>query len=811
MPYARVVYLEPIDGVFDYGIPDEMIGLVQERCRVLVPRRSRLETAFVLEVTATTDVDLSKLKPVEDILDDEPMLPPKLLELARWIASYYIAPLGLVLRGMYPPGVQIRSKVVVTLQPDLLPPPQERAEMHAVQQAILDHLERIREVTVAWLGRNIDAPNLYYHLKRLEARGIIALEVVTGNPDVQPRLLKAARVTPGMSLRELVEQLPRPTPQQEAALEILHRSGDWEFIVDLEERLPGIGGRLKTLEKHGVVTTAFREVHRNPFATASAPYPEPERLTDDQEAILESLRPDIDAGVAAVHLIHGVTGSGKTEIYLQALKGVLAKGRQALMLVPEISLTPQVVARFRGRFGEDVAVLHSALSPGERFDEHRRVLRGTARIAIGARSAVFAPFDRLGLIIVDEEQDTSYKQDGTPCYNGRDVAIVRGKMEGVPVVLGSATPSLESYHNAREGKYRFHRLTRRVMSYPLPPVEIVDLGQAYEDGEVRLGLAAPAYRAIWDALDRGEQSLIYLNRRGYETAVICGRCGTVLECPHCAVAMTFHKHGVEIRCHYCGHSEDPPQECPGCGSDEITYRGTGTQKLEESIATLFPDARIARMDSDALSRKGAHEKLLREIEDHRYDIIVGTRMLTKGHDFPKVTVVVIASVDAMIHRPDFRASEHAFQEIEQVAGRAGRKGLPARVFLQTFVPEHSLLKMAQEHDFVGFAERELDVRKALGYPPFSRVSAFEIRDKDEYRGLEYAQRLQRFLSERFPEVVFRGPAPCLIPRIKDTWRYQILAHHESPRALRDVVLLTQEYARLNQMEVSTDIDPLSFF
>jgi primosomal protein N' (replication factor Y) len=537
------------------------------------------------------------------------------------------------------------------------------------------------------------------------------------------------------------------------------------------------------------------------------------------ESLITNHQSPITSDKSRPFLLHGVTGSGKTEVYLQAIAHALKQGKGAIVLVPEISLTPQTVERFKARFSSGplqtlVAVLHSRLSAGERHDEWHKIRQGRAHIVIGARSAIFAPVDPLGLIIVDEEHENSYKQEESPRYHARDVAIVRGQMEGATVLLGSATPSMESFYNCKKGKYALLELPERADEKKMPIVRVVDMRQTLRKGKVIPIFSPQLTDAIAHRLERGEQTILFLNRRGYSTSLQCPLCGFVVGCPNCSISLTYHRSDQKLACHICGHAESVPAVCPNpkCRNPEIRYAGLGTQKVEDTLGKIFPHARIKRMDSDALKRKDDFRRILGDFRASKIDVLVGTQMIAKGLHFPNVTLVGIIYADLALHQPDFRAGERTFQLLTQVAGRAGRGDVEGEVFVHAFTPFHSAIQFARRHDFRGFFEQELEFRKQLRYPPFSRIALLTLRGRNEEKVKFYADHLKREVDKiqnDIKDLIIAGPAPAPLLRAETYYRYQIMLR--APRmslVSKQLAQLTQSLALDDDVMLSVDIDPV---
>ncbi len=606
-----------------------------------------------------------------------------------------------------------------------------------------------------------------------------------GKPDFtrapkQEKVWEAAAAMPGMSKKELALA-----------------AGSGTGVVDM-------------LVARGLLRTEEQEVRRDPYPLVKLAPGTPLRLNREQSAALEEIACTISEQGPKVLLLHGITGSGKTEVYINAIEKNLAVGRQAVIMVPEISLTPQMVSIFKSRFGERVAVLHSRLSEGERYDEWNRIRCGVAPVVLGTRSAVFAPLNNPGLFILDEEHEPSYKQEETPRYHARDVALKLAAGFGSLVLLGSATPSLESYSRTLSGgPYGLLNLTSRVADRPLPGVKIVDMRNEGKSGNMGI-FSGELLEAIRDRLGRGEQIILFLNRRGYSTYVVCRECGQVMKCPHCDISLTYHTNG-RLRCHYCNYSLNAPGGCPDCGSRHVGYFGTGTQKVEEEIRLFFPSAGVLRMDGDTTTRKGSHGEILRAFREGEADILLGTQMVAKGLDLPGVTLVGVINADTSLYMPDFRSAERTFQLITQVAGRAGRGELGGDVVVQTFSPEHYSIRCAANHDYNEFFNQEIRIRRAMQYPPFVRLARILMTGTDEMAVKYYADKMLSFLEERAAGggLQFMGPAPAPLARVKDRYRYHIILKGKSGSVLRRALAAVQNGppARQNGIATVIDIDP----
>jgi primosomal protein N' (replication factor Y) len=606
------------------------------------------------------------------------------------------------------------------------------------------------------------------------------------------------------------ETFQKLNPQQKKTIQTLQRSGALPLAM-LKEKAAVSDRVVNTLVRNGWLTKDKRVVSRDPFRDDTILPDMPKSLTEGQKGALAVINGSLDAQDAQTILVHGVTASGKTELYLQAIRHCLDLGREAIVLVPEISLTPQTCERFRRRFGDLISVLHSNLSDGERFDEWTRINEGRSRIAIGARSAIFAPFRQLGLIIVDEEHEGSYKQDESPRYNARDVAVVRGKKEKATIVLGSATPSLESYYNCETGKYRLVEMRERIDNCQMPTVELVDMAQeAAMTGQSQL-FSKRLKELISNRLNSGEQTILFLNRRGYATQMICPDCGFIATCDQCSNAYTYHRQAGLLICHLCGTQLDAPTKCPQCGSQEIRYTGVGTEKIEAITQALFPRATVARMDSDTMTARESYSKVLDAFRAGRIHILIGTQMIAKGLDFPNVTLVGVIQADSTLHLPDFRSGERTFQLITQVAGRAGRGDSPGHVIVQTYTPYHFALQAAIQQDFKAFYNEEMPSRKMLDFPPVSHMILVHFRSPEESLAAQAAEAFMAELQPQLePSVQVIGPMPAPLSKVKTYFRYQILLRGGTAR--KNIAILRQMAVRRKppkDVDIMVDVDPRS--
>src|SRR5215467_3505775 len=809
---AQVVVELPLETPLDYRIPPDLCTGCRIGQRVLVPLAKRQVLGYIVGLADTSSV--TDLKELVEILDETPLLTPALLQLTRWIAEYYLCSWGQVLKAAVPEGFRVQTEAVYTLTVQAQDNPETWPQGRAgeVLQCLAQHGTQGQHE----LERLLEVQDLAPWLRRLEQHGLVLRQQQLLAPKTQPRLVTVVRLCLSSAEAEVMrQQLQQRSPNQAAILALLQEQPIWELTA-LRQRCPGAPAAVKRLAMRAAVDVTQVEKMRAVVPLAPSSAPSLPTLNQAQQHALWQIEARLVSAESAPVLLYGVTGSGKTEVYMRAIAAALRRGKTALVLVPEIALTDQLVERFVARFASQIAVLHSGLSAGERFDEWRRLASGEARIAIGARSAVFAPLENLGLIVVDEEHDTSYKQEETPRYHARDVAIVRAQQCRAVVVLGSATPALKTFHNARSGKYLALSLPQRVEDRPLPSITVIDQ-RAHAMPNERV-ISTPLYQAIAACLQRQEQCLILINRRGFASYLQCRDCGVVPQCAHCSVSLTYHRRDRTLKCHYCDASHPAPSVCVACSSAALYPFGLGTQQVEEVLRALFPTARLARMDRDTTRAKAAHQRILRTLGNGDIDILVGTQMIAKGHDYPNITLVGVVSADATLAIPDFRAPERLFQLLTQVAGRAGRGQVHGHVFLQTYRPEHYSIAFAQHHDFTGFFHDEIQRRQAMLYPPYTRLARLIIDSPDAVRAEEASRWLGAVLQRRLPHpqhATLLGPAEAPIAKIKDRHRWHMLLKATSSRALhqwlKDTLAEThQEREQLRAVRLSVDIDPVTF-
>ncbi len=803
-PVAEVIVDVPAsstDHPFDYLIPEELVSEVHVGSRVQVPFGPRKLLGYVVGMK---DHSSSKrLRAICDVMDLVPPLTPELVRLGMFMADEYLCRTITALHSMVPAVLKGKYQKVIRLHPSA-----QELEESLLSIFTRELLERLREKGECTWEEALKIPEISRSLLRqLEEEKRIVVEERIGDRVTRQKVFWVWPKDPGM-LPGVLQQLPARAVRQREVIRFFIENPEKIALPALLSQVKASRSTVKKLVEQGFLVWEEREQYRDPYGDREFTPTSPLPLTAEQQrafdAIVEPLREKRYHSV----LLHGVTGSGKTEIYLQAIDQVLALGREAVVLVPEISLTPQMVKRFKGRFGDQVAVLHSGLSGGERYDEWRKIRSGKVKVAIGARSAIFAPFQNLGLIILDEEHESSYKQEENPKYHAREIADWRAREQGATLVLGSATPAVETYYLARTGGHEWVTLTERVHGRPFPQVEVVEMRRELKKGN-RTMFSTRLRDSLIECVNRGEQAVLFLNRRGFSTFVMCRECGETLTCPHCDISLTFHQTNRTVRCHYCGYAERIPSECPGCKSRHIRHFGAGTQRVEEELARRFPGLRVIRMDVDTTSRKGAHEKLLGAFAEGKADVLLGTQMIAKGLDFPRVTLVGVIAADTMLNLPDFRAAERTFQLLTQVSGRAGRHEQPGKVIIQTYSADHYSIRMAAAYQVEDFYRQECLARKQHHYPPFCGLFTLLLSHPDRVMLMKAGQEAAQFIRGRLPQgSQLLGPVPAAIPRLKDRYRLQMLVKfhpsHQSISRLKSV--LKQLENRFDDADLRISID-----
>ena len=869
MRYANVAFPLSVDQVFTYGVPPQLDTALQPGVRVLAPFRRTKQEGVVVERVNETDLAPSLIKNVSECLDERPMFSPDMLTLTKWMADYYVCSWGVALYCAVPAAVRTQRRERVRLQPEF------SGSLGKVQKEIVALLEAEGELSLNQLARRmgLSSQDIRSRVRRLREKGVVETDVTHKPKATTQEATVACLALPNVDIEAEIVQLKKDTGGSEASslqrpvnrhhaadtkraevLQLLLDAGAPLATADLVKRVNASASLLSPLERRGFIQITRAQTVRNPLGSESIAPTQPLRLNpaqstafaEIQKALMEarhhddsdrvpSAAPDPvgevsnpDAATGAKHsptfLLHGVTGSGKTEVYMQAMADVLENGKSVIVLVPEISLTPQTASRFVGRFGARVALLHSRLSDGERYDQWHRIQRGEADIVIGPRSAIFAPVQKLGMLIIDEEHSDSYKSDTAPRYHAREVAQKRGTLANCPVLLGSATPSLESFHRTRNGSYRLLSLPARVFDRKMPDVHIVDMRNEFKKGN-RTIFSGLLRSAIEERLVRREQIILFLNRRGYSTYVFCRTCGYVERCDNCSISLTYHRETQRLVCHHCGSKRPTQQVCPQCSSDAIRFFGAGTEAVEQEVHKSYPKARVKRFDADSTARKNAHRQILAEFEQQKIDILIGTQMVSKGLDFPNVTLVGVIAADTALNLPDFRASEQTFSLLTQVAGRSGRADLEGKVVIQTYMPEHYSIEAARKHDYLGFYAEEVVARDALRYPPFAHVATLLLRGKDEQAVIDaaHAARDQLEIWQTDPEhasqvpkveetsVEILGPAPAPLSKIEGKFRWHLLLRSAYPEKMAQLFKrFTDEpptIIKSKAIEFVIDIDP----
>lgn len=785
-----------VDFTFDYIIPSKLQSMVQVGMRVIVPFGPRTIQGYVMQITDKPDdnIDIAKLKEIKEIQDIKPELTEELIQLTEWYNNYFVTKRISMLEVMLPSAIKAKYTKVFSI-----------VDVDAVPEELKVKFDKDGQYPYKEAQYNDDLGQIVPLLKQ----GIVS-EMTLLSQNVSKKKQRAVSIIEGFDYDSILNSLEKSKKQYELYAYLLDERHHTVLLKDLED-MGFSKSSIDTLMRKGFVEKYDAIVERDPFETRVFEQDQKQQLTYDQQEAYKSILESIQAHRQRTYLLHGVTGSGKTEVYLQTIEEVLKLGRQAMMLVPEIALTPQMVLRFKRRFGDEVAVLHSGLSKGERYDEWQKIRDGKASVSVGARSSVFAPFKNLGMIIIDEEHESSYKQEDYPRYQARDIAQWRSQYHQCPLILGSATPSLETYARAEKGVYELLSLPNRVNQQALPEIEIVDMRTELSSGN-RSMFSEQLRKAIQQRLDKKEQIVLFLNRRGYASFMLCRDCGHVPQCPNCDISLTYHKSTDQLKCHYCGHQEVPPNKCPNCESEHIRQVGTGTQRVEELLQEAFQEARIIRMDVDTTSRKGAHEKLLDDFGAGKGDILLGTQMIAKGLDFPNITLVGVLNADTMLNLPDFRASERTYQLLTQVSGRAGRHEKEGEVIIQTYNPEHYAIKDVQANDYTAFFNKEMNYRKMGKYPPYFFLINFTIAHKEMKKVMEASKHIHKILLQHLTDkALVLGPSPAALSRINNEYRFQILVKYKSEPALHEALKYLDDYYHdqylKEKLSLKIDINP----
>jgi primosomal protein N' (replication factor Y) len=812
--FVEVALPLPLRQTFTYRLPIGLQTNIKTGARLLVPFGKRQLTGYTvalhLRLSDEIEIEENAIKDALELIDEEPLITDEILKLTQWAADYYASSWGEVLKASLPARINSSVEQIAVINSTGRDELLKVSTAKTIKVQVLKHLAENGETSIRDLANQFGTSATQRAIRDLAKNNWISTFHRALTAQVKPKRRKAVKLLAPENLNAGL----KVNETQHCIIETLIKNDGKMLFTELIEAADVGASSINTLAKRGFIEVFVQEVLRDPLKDAKIPEITDLTLTDEQTAVLHEIEKSLQTNKYKAFLLHGVTGSGKTEIYIRAMKHVLDEGKSSLMLVPEIALTPVFSRRLRAVFGDDVAILHSNLSTGERFDEWRRIRRGDARIVIGTRSAVFAPLQNLGLIIVDEEHDGSYRQHENPFYNGRDVAVVRANFASATVVLGSATPALETFHNSQIGKYSYLQLPNRIGNRPLAKAEIVDMREVFREVGKDPIFSPKLIEAIQETHSKGEQSIILLNRRGFSQFVLCRSCGETIRCRNCDITLTYHRRDARLVCHYCNHKQKVPHHCPKCKSNFLYFMGEGTEQIEDILKRKFSELRIARIDRDTTKRRKEFEQTLEKFSDGEIDMLVGTQMLAKGHDFPNVTLVGVISVDAGLALPDFRAAERTFQLLTQVAGRAGRGDLQGRVLIQTYYPENYALRHSQMQNYHAFYNEEIGFRRKLAYPPFVAIASILIKHPNYNYAFDNAQIIKDCLTKADTEKACRilGIAPAPLARLKGEFRLQILIKAQNRTKLRQTLDFAIHEAELKFCDlriVSVEIDPIN--
>ena len=774
--FAQVVFPLPFRNEFTYSIPKEFETVVKIGIRVVVPFGKRVLTGFVVGTSEITDVE-GKIKKIKDVLDETPIFDQESLKFYRWVSDYYLSSLGEALKNSVPYGLDVESKkTIVGDKENIKSILNKEKNKKSLKVKILNLFLEKEVYKISQIQKLIKKKNIYHALNSLERIG--ALTVINEIETATVKIKKAKFVKLAKTVDEVYELLPslesRSPKQVVVLLELISQKGKDVLQSEILKKTNSHAAALTSLKKKGLIEILEKEVERVYEET----YKEDFRnlvLTGDQKQIVDEIANDIEKESFDSFLLHGVTGSGKTQVYIELAKKSLAKDKTVLIMVPEISLTPQIMSRFYNSFGKIVTVMHSRMSLGERFDSWRGIIAGKYKVVIGPRSALFAPLKNIGFIIVDEEHDSSYKQfENVPKYHARDAAIIKAQFGNCPILMGSATPSIESMYNAHTGKFKLLRLKERVDNAKLPKIKLVDITIERKKKRVENSFSKTLIDAIAERIKKNEGVIILQNRRGFSTQIYCNDCGTIVMCPDCSVPMVHHIDKNIVQCHYCGITQPVPRGCKICGSINLKFFGTGTQKVEDELEYYFPNLKVERVDSDSINKKGKLGLILNSFRKGEINVLVGTQMVSKGLDFSNVTLVGVISAETTLWLPDFRADERTFQLLTQVSGRAGRSRTEGEVIIQTHDQKHFVLQKVLLNDYEGFYEKEILLREQGGYPPFTRLALVELKDENERKAQSAANEFFGFLEKFGKGLEVTNPSPAIIAKIKTQYRFHIL-------------------------------------
>jgi primosomal protein N' (replication factor Y) (superfamily II helicase) len=809
--FAEIIPFGAMGQALHYRIPAELHSHLQVGKRVLVPLGHREALGLVIKVEHESPPISEKvtLRDILAVVDELPTVPQELIELCRWIADYYFYPLGEVLQSTLPGNIQLKpeSHFRIAHTGASAPIPEKPS-------AVLELLRTESPLSLSEIqGRLQSHAGLPRELKSLVAENWIERFFVWEDPPARPKLVKMVRLC-GIDQERLPSQR---SEKAHSVVILLEQAGGTLPLKTLRRQVKQADYWISKWQREGLVTVESIEILRQSGWAQNIPESHPPVLTPAQEAVYHAVGPLLRMPAFKPFLVHGVTGSGKTEVYLRLIEAALQHQRGVLVLVPEIALSTQLEGHFRHRLGNTLAIWHSALSPGERYDQWRQALTGKTGVVLGARSAVFMPIQNLGLIIVDEEHDLSYKQEERLRYHARDTALVRAQRLGIPIVLGTATPSLQSLQHALAGRYRMLSLTTRIFERPLPTLEVVDM--RLQRGKFRI-LSGRLKEALQQTVDSGRQAILFLNRRGFATFLLCRSCGEAVSCPHCSVSLTYHRQHDLLRCHYCGYEQRQPGRCPRCDHTRLFHYGFGTERLEHELREFLPKVRLARMDRDVVTHSRELVKILDRVRDHQVDVLIGTQMVTKGHDFPNVTLVGVINADISLQIADFRAGETTVQLLTQVAGRAGRGDSPGHVIIQTYNPHHPAIRCVVDGDYLSFGQQELEARKRLQYPPHTRLVKLLVTDRDAesarlaaHELAELCRKLASEMATRQQSAAVLGPAPAPLWKLKNRYRWHLYVKAWHSKDLLEFVETVFAHAKgspiLKKVQLSVDRDPVS--
>ncbi len=818
--YAEIVFPLPFRNSFTYSIPEELEQFAKAGLRAVVPFGKRTLTGFIINITSNPK-SIEKIKPISDILDEQPIFDKKSLEFYEWLSDYYLSSLGEALKLAVPYGSEVETKRKILsdkkISAELL---QKEKNKDSVKSSILKILSVRDEINLSYLQKVVKKKNIYSTLRSLEKSG--ALNILDEIEEAKVKVKKAKFIKLDKPIGEIYAYFPelesRSPKQVKIILELINKKDKSVSLAEILKKTEASQTSIESLEKKGLIKIFEKEVDRR----YSEEYKEDYKkliLTTQQQTIVDEVSNKIEEEIFQPYLLHGVTGSGKTQVYIELISKALSSNKSALILVPEISLTPQITSRLYNNFGNQVTVIHSRMSLGERYDSWRRILKGKSKVVIGARSALFAPLKNLGIIIVDEEHDASYKQfESVPKYHARDSAIILARLNNCPVMLGSATPSIESMYNARTEKYKLLNLPERIDNAKLPRISLVNISIERKKKKMENVFSKILLERIEDRLKKKEGIIILQNRRGFSTQIYCEDCNEIETCDNCSVPMVYHINQNILQCHYCGLTKKVPNACTHCGSLSIKYFGTGTERVEDELEFYFPGMKVKRVDSDSISRKSSLSKILFEFGKGEIDVLVGTQMVSKGLDFPRLTLVGVISAETTLWLPDFRADERTFQLLTQVAGRAGRSKVEGEVIIQTQNEKHFALQKVLQNDYEGFYQKELIDRERFDYPPFSRICLIETKDPNEEKAKGALIDFHKELLNYRKWLKISPPASAIIARLKGNYRFHVLIKSSREidpggKILRQAVLNSfvefNRKSRYRDVRLIYDVDPQS--